>query len=61
MNVYITVAIVNVSLIILTGITLYWTHSFYSLLILFFLMSTKTTKSKDDNRIADQRDEKEAG
>jgi len=46
-NVYASLAIVNSLIILLTALSLYITESLWSILILFFMMSTKSNKNED--------------
>lgn len=49
MNAYKTILVVNVFVILLTGFAIYYTHSLWSVLILFFMMKSED-KEDDDNR-----------
>lgn len=46
-NAYLSLAIINVSIIILVGLGLYWTRNLWVLLGLFFMTSCKIEKKGD--------------
>ena len=48
MNVYTSVAIINVAIISLVGFGIYITHDFLPLLALFFMVRTSSDKDKKE-------------